>query len=66
MGTVDEVTARARRAALAAGRRTRPSVMSAAATAIEIKTPEQIRLMRRAGLVVGETLELLRERAAPA
>jgi methionyl aminopeptidase len=27
---------------------------------VEIKTPEQIDLMRRAGLVVGETLELLR------
>ena len=27
---------------------------------IEIKTPEQIEQMRRAGLVVGETLELLR------
>lgn len=30
---------------------------------IEIKTPEQIRLMRRAGLLVGETLELLRSSA---
>jgi methionyl aminopeptidase len=28
---------------------------------VEIKTPEQIDLMRRAGLVVGETLELLRK-----
>ncbi len=27
---------------------------------VEIKTPEQIRLMRKAGLLVGETLELLR------
>ena len=27
---------------------------------IEIKTPDQIDGMRRAGLVVGETLELLR------
>ena len=27
---------------------------------IEIKTPEQIDGMRRAGLVVGQTLELLR------
>ena len=33
---------------------------------IEIKTPEQIDAMRRAGLVVGETLELLRPRSAPA
>jgi len=32
---------------------------------IEIKTPEQIALMRRAGLVVGETLELLREAVRP-
>jgi methionyl aminopeptidase len=32
---------------------------------IEIKTPEQIRRMRRAGLVVGTTLEVLREAAAP-
>jgi methionyl aminopeptidase len=30
---------------------------------IEIKTPEQIALMRRAGLLVGETLELLRDAA---
>jgi methionyl aminopeptidase len=30
---------------------------------LEIKTPEQIDLMRRAGLLVGETLELLREAA---
>ena len=28
---------------------------------VEIKTPEQIRKMRVAGLLVGETLELLRE-----
>ena len=27
---------------------------------LEIKSPEQVALMRRAGLVVGETLELLR------
>jgi methionyl aminopeptidase len=30
---------------------------------LEIKTPEQIGLMRRAGLLVGETLELMREAA---
>ena len=28
---------------------------------VEIKTPEQIEVMRRAGLVVGRTLELMRE-----
>jgi methionyl aminopeptidase len=32
---------------------------------LEIKTPEQIGLMRRAGLLVGETLELLRRAAQP-
>jgi methionyl aminopeptidase len=32
---------------------------------IEIKTPEQIGLMRRAGLVVGETLELVRQTVRP-
>ncbi len=32
---------------------------------LEIKTPEQIDLMRRAGLLVGQTLELLREAARP-
>ncbi len=32
---------------------------------LEIKSPEQIALMRRAGLVVGETLELLRKAVAP-
>jgi methionyl aminopeptidase len=32
---------------------------------LEIKTPEQIELMRRAGLLVGRTLELLREAAVP-
>jgi methionyl aminopeptidase len=32
---------------------------------IEIKTPEQIALMRAAGLVVGSTLELLRTAVAP-
>jgi len=32
---------------------------------VEIKTPEQITLMREAGLVVGETLELLRDAVAP-
>ncbi|MGH3335044.1 MAG: type I methionyl aminopeptidase [Nocardioides sp.] len=32
---------------------------------IEIKTPEQIDLMRVAGLLVGETLELLREAVRP-
>jgi len=32
---------------------------------IEIKTPEQIEKMRAAGLVVGRTLELLRESARP-
>src|SRR5919106_6405258 len=33
--------------------------------AIEIKSPEQIELMRRAGVVVGEALELLREAVRP-
>ncbi len=32
---------------------------------VEIKTPEQISLMREAGLVVGEALELMREAVAP-
>lgn len=32
---------------------------------VEIKTPEQIALMRQAGLVVGQTLELLREHVRP-
>ncbi len=32
---------------------------------IEIKTPEQIGLMRRAGVLVGETLELLRDAVRP-
>lgn len=32
---------------------------------VEIKTPEQIAVMRRAGLLVGETLELLREAVRP-
>lgn len=32
---------------------------------IEVKTPDQIALMRRAGLVVGQTLELLREATRP-
>jgi len=32
---------------------------------LDVKTPDQIRRMRRAGLVVGETLALLRERAKP-
>lgn len=32
---------------------------------VEIKTPEQIRKMRVAGLLVGQTLELLREAARP-
>jgi methionyl aminopeptidase len=32
---------------------------------IEIKTPDQIALMRKAGIVVAETLELLREAVAP-
>ena len=32
---------------------------------VEIKTPEQIALMRKAGLVVGHTLELLRSTARP-
>jgi methionyl aminopeptidase len=32
---------------------------------VEIKTPEQIATMRRAGLVVGRTLELLRESVRP-
>ena len=32
---------------------------------VEIKTPEQIDLMRKAGLVVGRTLELLRANVRP-
>jgi len=32
---------------------------------IQLKTPEQIALMRAAGVVVGQTLELLREAAVP-
>ena len=32
---------------------------------VEIKTPEQVSCMRRAGLVVGETLELLRGAVRP-
>src|SRR3954464_14540887 len=32
---------------------------------LEIKTADQIDLMRRAGLLVGQTLELLREAAVP-
>lgn len=32
---------------------------------IQVKTPEQVDLMRRAGLVVGGTLELLREHVRP-
>src|SRR5919112_1466465 len=32
---------------------------------VEIKTPEQIALMREAGLVVGETLALTRDAVAP-
>jgi methionyl aminopeptidase len=32
---------------------------------VEIKTPEQIAIMRQAGLVVGRTLELMRSRAEP-
>ena len=32
---------------------------------VEIKTPEQIALMREAGLVVGEALELMRAAVAP-
>src|SRR4051794_18510804 len=32
---------------------------------LEIKSPDQIAVMRRAGLLVGETLELLREAAKP-
>jgi methionyl aminopeptidase len=32
---------------------------------VEIKTPEQIALMRRAGIVVGETLELVRTSVRP-
>src|SRR6478609_9185432 len=31
---------------------------------LDTKTPDQIRLMRRAGMVVGETLALMRERTA--
>ncbi len=32
---------------------------------IELKTPDQLELMRKAGIVVGETLELLRDAVAP-
>jgi methionyl aminopeptidase len=32
---------------------------------VEIKTPDQIALMRKAGIVVGETLDLLRRTVAP-
>jgi methionyl aminopeptidase len=32
---------------------------------VEIKTPEQIALMREAGMVVGEALEIMRESVAP-
>ncbi|GAB3676501.1 type I methionyl aminopeptidase [Angustibacter aerolatus] len=32
---------------------------------IQYKSPDEVRAMRRAGLVVGETLELLRERVRP-
>ena len=32
---------------------------------IEIKTPDQIALMREAGIVVAETLELLRDAVGP-
>ncbi len=32
---------------------------------LEVKTPEQVDVMRRAGLVVGETLALLREQVRP-
>jgi methionyl aminopeptidase len=32
---------------------------------VEIKTPEQVACMRRAGLVVGRTLELLRGAVRP-
>jgi len=32
---------------------------------LEIKTPEQVALMRRAGLLTGQTLELLREATVP-
>lgn len=32
---------------------------------LEVKTPEQIQVMRRAGVIVGETLELLRAAVAP-
>ena len=34
-------------------------------SSIQIKTPEQIEKMRTAGLVVGETLEVLRAAARP-
>src|ERR1700679_301477 len=36
-----------------------------AKSGIEIKTPEQIEAMRRAGLVVGRTLEMLRDACQP-
>ena len=66
MGEVDEVTKRIFEALDVV-----PRVLSGADRwacrdrGIEIKTPEQIDEMRRAGLVVGETLELLRAAVRP-
>ena len=61
--TVDEVTAPAARRAR---RMTRPSrVPQTRERMIQIKTRDQVQLMRRAGIVVGETLELLREAVRP-
>ena len=61
MGEVDEVTARVFAALRVRPRTPRPAeALVFRERGIEIKTPEQIDKMRAAGLVVGETLELLR------
>lgn len=39
--------------------------MALFSSGVEIKTPDQIAVMREAGLVVGRTLEVLREAVAP-
>ena len=63
MGEIDAVTQRIFDRARASCRRLTRTVFRD--RGIEIKTPEQIERMRAAGLVVGETLELLRHAAAP-
>ncbi len=60
MGDVDEVAARLEAALAGPGR---AGVMFGRHR-LDTKTPDQIRLMRRAGLVVGETLALMQERTA--